>query len=285
LYFVWPPARIGVCTPGKQVPLEVEKEGEVLRTRLLVLLGLVAFATGCGGKNPVEPSQPGASVSSLIITGADSVLSSTSSSYTVSATLSDGSTRTILPVWTSSDPGVATVNSMGSVDGRSHGSTTLTATYEGRSASKTVRVITNYSGTWEGRYVVRTCADTGDLRDHDGGSCLAGPGRVGAILNITLTLAHSPTNASEIMATFPCCRGAFTGSVTADGGLNLSGSVYLPDFDYPEIALATIQVGQWESTLDGSGRMMGRWSSLYTSLEGRKGTVRSDNELVTMTRN
>lgn len=256
----------------------------MLRTRLLVP-ALLAFATGCGGgKSPAAPSQPGASVNSLIITGADTVLTSTSSNYTVSATLSDGSTRTILPVWTSSDPGVATVNSMGGVDGRSHGSTTLTATYDGRSASKTIRVVTNYSGRWEGRYVVRTCADTGDFTDHDGGSCLAGVGHVGAILNITLTLAHSSTNADEIIGTFPCCFGAFTGSVRADGGLNLSGTVNWPDFDDPEITIATIQVSQWESTVDGSGRMTGRWSSLLTSFSGRKGTVRSDNELVTMTK-
>lgn len=256
----------------------------MLLTRLLVLPGLLAFATGCGGKSPVEPTQPGASVSSLIITGADSVLTGTSSNYSVSATLSDGSTRTILPVWTSSDPGVATVNSMGSVDGKSHGSATLTATYEGRNASKTVRVITNYSGTWAGRYVVKTCSDTGDLTDHDGGWCRSGPGRVGAVLGITLTFAHNSANPSEIMATLPGYLGTFTGTVRADGGLNISGLVNWPDFDYPDIALATIQVDQWESTLDGSGRMMGRWSSLYTALGGRKGTARSDNELVTMVR-
>ena len=43
--------------------------------------------------------------------------------------------------------------------------------YQGRSVSRTVQVVNNYGGTWEGTYVVRACTDTGDLTDHDGGWC------------------------------------------------------------------------------------------------------------------
>jgi hypothetical protein len=261
-----------------------DKEVEMLRSRLLVVLGLLPLVTGCEGKTPLEPSQTATNVTALAITGDDSVLTGTSTSYSVSATLSNGSTRTIVPMWTSSDPAVASVNSMGGVDGRMHGSITLTANYEGRSASKTVRVVNNYSGTWQGRYIVRTCTDTGDFTDHDGGWCRAGLERVGSVLGITLTLAHSSTNASEVIGTLPCCNGTIAGIVRADGGLDLSGSVTEPDFDYPEIAIGTVQVARWESRLDGAGSMSGQWSWTHTSLTGRRGSVHTDNELVTMTR-
>jgi hypothetical protein len=253
----------------------------MLRTQSLVVLGLLAFAVGCDGKSPVQPSQPGTAVTGLAITGADAVVTGGSANYTVTATFGDGSTRTILPAWTISNPGVISVDSMGRVEGRAHGSATLTASYNGQSASKTVQVFNNYAGTWEGRYIVRACADTGDLTDHDGGWCKAGPERVGSVLGIAMTLVQS---GSEVTGRLPCCDGTITGIVRADGRLNLSGSVTEPDFDYPEIAIGTLQVGPWDSNLEGTNGMTGQWTWVYTSLSGRKGTSHTENELVTMTR-
>jgi hypothetical protein len=253
----------------------------MLRRHSLVPLSLLAVALGCNAKTPMQPNQPGTAVTGLAITGADAVVTGGSANYTVTATFGDGNTRTILPAWSVSNPGVATVDSMGRVEGRAHGSTTLTATYNGQNASKTVQVFNNYGGTWEGRYIVRTCTDTGDFTDHDGGSCKAGPSRVGSVLGITMSLIQ---NGSEVTGTLPCCRGTITGIVRSDGRLTLSGSVNEPDFDDPGIAIGTLQVGPWESSLEGTGGMTGQWTWLYTSLTGRIGTMRTENELVMMTR-
>ena len=89
------------------------------------------------------------------IAGPDAVLTGLSASYSVTATLSDGITGTVRPAWTSSNAEVASVDSGGRVEGRGHGSTNLTASYQGRSVSKTVQVVNNYGGTWEGSYVIR----------------------------------------------------------------------------------------------------------------------------------
>jgi len=252
--------------------------------RLLAVLGIVAVANACGGKTPAAPSQPGTTVSGLVITGADAILTGLSTGYTVKAAFADGSTRTIAPVWTSSNPAAASVDSMGGLTGRTHGETTLTATYEGRSVSKTVRLVNNYAGTWEGRYVVKGCADTGDLTDHDGGWCLAGPGRVGTVYAITMTLVQGGSDLNEITRTFGHSRDTITGEVTADGRLVLAGTLPERDFDYAEVVIGTVQFSAWDTRLDTSGGMVGGWSQDSTSYTGRRGTAHTVNELVTMTR-
>ena len=83
----------------------------------------------------------------LIISGIDAVLTGVSTTYTVTATLSDGTTRAVSPTWTSSNTDVASVDSSGRLEGRAHGTTTLTATHDGISATKSVQVVNNYRGT------------------------------------------------------------------------------------------------------------------------------------------
>ena len=266
---------------GATVTKNTGREDRMLRRHSLAALSLFAFTLGCDAKTPMQPSQPATTVTGLAITGADAVVTGSSASYSVTATFGDGSTRTILPAWTISNPAVASVDSMGRVEGRTHGSTTLTAAYNGQSASKIVQVFNNYGGTWEGRYIVRVCSDTGDFTDHDGGWCKAGPERVGSVLGIAMTLVQS---GGEVTGTLPCCRGTIAGVVRPDGRLNLSGLVTDPDFDYPEIALGTLQVGPWESNLEQTGGMTGQWTWVYTSFAGRKGTLQTENEFVTMTR-
>ncbi len=256
----------------------------MLAARLLAVLGLVAVANGCGDKNPATPSQPATTVTGLALTGDDAILTGLSTRYTVNAALADGSTRTIAPVWTSSNPGVGSVDNIGGFTGRTHGSTTLTATYEGRSVSKTVQVVNNYAGTWEGRYVVKACTDSGDRTDHDGGWCLAGPGRVGTVYPITMTLVQGGKNLNEITRTFGHLRDTIAGEVTADGRLVLAGTLPERDFYYAEVVIGTVQFSSWDTNLDTAGGMTGGWSEDSTSYTGRRGTSHTVNELVTMTR-
>jgi hypothetical protein len=126
---------------------------EEMHTRKLGrVLMMAALVTACGDKpNPVGPhSAPASAVASLVISGADYVLTGSTTAYTATATLSDGSMRTVTPSWSSSAVNVATVDNAGRLDGRAHGSTTLTAAHDGRSASKTVQVVNNYGGSWSG---------------------------------------------------------------------------------------------------------------------------------------
>jgi hypothetical protein len=252
--------------------------------RLICVLALVALTTGCGDENPTRPSGSGTAVTGLAITGPDAVLTGLSTSYTLTATSADGSTRTVTPAWTSSNPAVASVDAAGRLGGRSHGSTTLMATYEGRSVSKPVQVVNNYGGTWVGKYVIRACTDTGDLTNHDGGWCLAGPGRVGTVEGILLKLAQSGNNLSDVTGTIGSFRETVTGTVSPDGRLSLSGTLIVRDFYYDDITLETVQLDSWDTILDGSDGMTGRWSEDLTFLTWRIGTAHTENEFVAMTR-
>jgi hypothetical protein len=250
---------------------------------LILALALVDLSIGCGDKTPTRPSGSVPAVTGLEITGADAVLTGLSARYTVTATLSDGTTRTGPAAWTSSPAGVATVDTGGRLEGRAHGSTTLTASFEGRTVSKTVQVVTNYGGTWDGRYVIRACTDTGELTDHDGGWCANGPGRVGTVAGLRMTFVQSGSHLREITGTIVGYPETIAGAVSAEGRLSLGGTLTLRNFDSPDAVIATLEVSSWETTLDGS-RMTGRWAEDFTSFAGCIGTAHMEHELVMMTR-
>ena len=171
--------------------------------RLALVIVITAFATACNGKsNPAAPTAPAAT--DLTIIGVDAVRTGLVTNYTVTATLSDGTKREVTATWTSSNTGVASVDSAGRLVGVAHGSTDLTASHEGRSVSKTVQVVNNYDGHWEGTYVVTACNDSGIYRDGVYGPpytdvpwCQAFD-RVGSVHSITLNLSQGGGNQSVI---------------------------------------------------------------------------------------
>ena len=138
------------------------------RFSLASALALVILVLGCGSHSPTAPPAS-STVTGVTITGVDTLLTGLSTFYTVTAALGDGTSRTVTPIWGSSNPEVATVDVTGRLEGRAHGSTILTASSGGQAVSKTVRAINNYGGTWEGRFVVNACdAPPGCVRG-DGG--------------------------------------------------------------------------------------------------------------------
>jgi hypothetical protein len=255
------------------------------------VLMIAALATACGDKpNPVGPNPPPASpVASLVISGADYVLTGSTTAYTVTATLSDGSMRTVTPSWSSSAVDVATIDTAGRLDGRAHGSTTLTAAHDGRSASKTVQVVNNYGGSWSGRYIIRACKDSGVFTDGITGDDVPWCqvlNRIGSA-SFAFTLVQTGRNYSEIRATFgPECdsftgSGTISGVVTADGRLNVEGTLKaLEWFCNPDMDL---QLRGWDTNLEGADNMTGRWAQNRT-IFGQQGSAYEEVELVTMSR-
>ena len=80
------------------------------------------------------------------------------------------------------------------------------------------------------------------------------------------------------------CSEPITGAVTADGRLNLSGTVTERDFDAPDFTIATHSLRAWDTKLNGSDGMTGRWSEDFTSLVSCLGTAHIAHEFLTMTR-
>jgi hypothetical protein len=255
----------------------------VHRVRVALAIVSVVLTTGCNGKNPAGPSPPAApTVTGLVITGVDAVLTGVSTTYAATATLSDG-TRAVTPEWTSSNTNVASVDSAGHLSGRAHGSTDVTASYAGRTASKTVQVVNNYAGTWDGQYIIRACTDSGDLTNRDGGWCRGGPGRVGTVNGILLTLVQGGKNLSEITGTVGSFPETIAGVVTADGRLSLVGGPFAVWDWEGTVILGTWQIRAWDTNLSGPGVMTGRWSQDYASVYFRIGNAKMENEFVTMT--
>lgn len=262
------------------------KEMRILK--LATVLLIATLVTACGDKpNPVAPSPPAApAVASLVINGTDYVLTGSTTTYTATVTLSDGSTRTVTPSWSSSAVNVATVDNSGHLDGQAHGSTTLTAVHDGRSASKTVQVVNNYAGGWSGRYIIRVCRDSGIFRDGIyGGSYVDVPwcqalNSIGSEQSFAFTLFQTGSNYSEVRATFPD-GGTISGVVTADGRLTLAGTLKVLDW-YGD-HWGDLQFSGWDTNRDGAGGMTGRWAQNLTMV-GQQGSAYEEVELVAMSR-
>ncbi|HET7696277.1 MAG TPA: Ig-like domain-containing protein [Vicinamibacterales bacterium] len=250
---------------------------------------MLAAALGCGSKpNPAAPTAPaGPSISSLVINGADYLLTGGAAAYTATVTLSDGSSRSVTPSWTSSDTRVAAVAGAGRLEALAHGAIALTAVHEGFSASKTVHIVNDYGGSWSGRYVINVCRDSGVFADGIvGGGYVDVPwcralNKVGSEHAFAFTIAQSGSDYGAIRATFGPDAGSISGSVTADGRLNLDGTLALLDW-YGD-HFGDLRFSGWNTTLDGAARMSGRWAQDYT-MRGQPGSAYEEVELLTMTR-
>ena len=162
--------------------------------------------------------------------------------------------------------------------GHSHGSFVLTASFAGRDVSKTVQVINNYRGRWEGQYRIAACEDTGDLSDHDGGWCRT-ESVPGTVRPIVIDVAQSGTSLAEVVANL--WGGTYHGSVTDDGRLTLNGSNDLFDWDH-EYVVAIREI-RWEANLAGNA-MVGHFQENLRSIVFRIGNARVEYELTPMTR-
>jgi hypothetical protein len=167
-------------------------------------------------------------VTGITIGGPDAVRTGFASDYTVSVSLSDGSSKLSASAsCTSSDPSVASIAAPCRLTGTKHGSATLTVSSQGRTTSKTVNVVNNYGGSWTGNSRVTTC-DDGGFYLFDEHWC---EDFHYALTPFSLILTQSGGGQDQISGTIslelysnePPLRGTVSGSVTNDGRLLLSG--------------------------------------------------------------
>lgn len=246
--------------------------------QLVSAVALVMLTVGCASNAPTSPTAGTPTVSGLAIHGVDAILTGAAADYTVAVTLSDGTSKAVTPAWTSSNPTVATINDAGRLEGRSHGSTILTASSAGQTVSKTIRVINNYGGSWDGEFVVN--------------GCNAPPGACASLeidvfsFPVSLRVSHSEADPGQVSAeftlpTFAQLQSRLSGSVTSDGRLTLSGSAPVTTRDGRLVG--TFTVGAWDTILVDGSSMKGHWVQRLTLATPAYDEI-MENELLTMKR-
>lgn len=255
-----------------------------LRLIAAALAAATVAACGGGGSTPSSPTPPASTtppaptVSALRIDGLDAIRTGFFSDYTATATLSNGTTQTVTPTWTSSNSSIASVDSSGRLTGINHGSITLTATHQGAAASKNVAIVTNFGGTWSGRYVMRVCDQSGAFATIRYCQNLGGVGSQGSM---GLSLTQSGNDRTQITGaiSFGTLTGNVTGNVTGDGRLVLGSNFTVTS----QGVTFSFRIGGWETRISGTSNMTGRWADNLAAI-GVAGNAYTENEIVTLTR-
>jgi hypothetical protein len=115
-----------------------------------------------------------------------------SQSFSANVTLSNGTTQAATPTWTSDNQSVLTIASSGQATAVAHGASTISASAQGSSATRAVRVYQDYQGTWSGSYRVRVCDEQGIFA----GALCSTNFVPGTLLPIRITLTQTGASAS-----------------------------------------------------------------------------------------
>ena len=120
---------------------------------------LVVASIGCGHGSPAAPSPTALAVGS---SGAQLFLGA-SETFSATITLSDGTTEAATgAVWSTDAAAIATVDSTGRVTARASGTVTVIADASGLHATKVIRVLPNYGGSWKGPRAIGNCSALGN---------------------------------------------------------------------------------------------------------------------------
>jgi hypothetical protein len=214
-------------------------------------------------------------VTSIAVSGLDAIRSGFFSQFSATATMSNGTTQSITPTWASDNTTIATVDSSGNVTGVANGNANIAATFQGRSGSKGVRIVSNFGGSWTGTYRITKCDQSGAFA----GWC-AGLGGVGAILPMTLSLTQGGGSRDQISGTISLgsITGNINGNVTGDGRLILGGSFTVSSSGFTFL----FTFGGWETRLSGLTGMTGNWAHSLSAI-GSVGNAYQENTIVTAT--
>jgi hypothetical protein len=239
----------------------------------VIPLVLVVVLASCGGGRNGSPSNPTPlpTITGLGVTSSTDLLKiSQSETFTLTAMMSDGSTRPVTGTWRSDSSAVATVDSNGRVTGVSSGETAISAESGGsRATPRTIRVVPDYQGRWSGDWRVAGCSADGDWSRTD--ICRSVP--VGALSPFALALTQDRDNAAGNV-TLDDVTGPAQGPIRPGGELTLAGAFTAAD----EGIVLEITIADWETITTDNQRMTGRFTMTFRAA-GLQGAVRFSGEL------
>ncbi len=223
---------------------------------LCLVCGVAGAASACGssGASTLSPSLLPTVTGVTLAVNPPGVGASNSASG--AATLSNGTSAAVSTGYTSDAPLVATITSAGVITGVSIGDVTLSLDYQGFHASKKVRVLPNYNGTFIGTYVITSCADTGGFAvPAETPFCSQFP------LNTALSIGFLNTQSADLttltgLFALGSLQGTGTGVIAAAGGLTYTGSI--------TSTTAKITLQNFTATSPSIGHMTGQFQIVWT---------------------
>lgn len=238
-----------------------------------IALVLAFGLASCGGDEggPAAPTPPPATVTALAITSSTDLLKINQSEvFTVTATMSNGSTATVTATLRSENSSVAAVDANGRVTGIGSGETAITAESNGvRATPRMIRVLPDYHGRWSGDWRVAGCTADGDWARTN--ICRDVP--VGSLAPFALALTQDRDTAAGSV-TLDDVTGPVQGSIRLGGQLNIVGTFTTTD----QGVVLDSTVADWETITTDNQRMTGGFALVFRAA-GLQGSVRFNGEL------
>jgi hypothetical protein len=178
---------------------------------------------------------------------------------TATATFSNGSSSPIASGFGTDTPSVATVSSTGGVTGVSIGDVTIFVDYQGMRASKRMRVLPGYGGTFVGTYAVGTCVATGGFFSTDPAENFCTEFTTGRQLSIAMQSAQS-ADLTAVTGQFALGNavGTGTGTISSAGTLTYSGAIAFAG------DTTRMDLRNWTATSPTPGRIAGSFEMVWT---------------------
>jgi hypothetical protein len=184
-------------------------------------LGAMLLVSVSCSSSKGTPTPPSPTVTSVTFSSSTDFLKVKETvTFAATARYSDGSSAPVTD-WRSDAPSVATVDAAtGKVTGVSAGMATIVATRDGMSATKPIRVVPDFAGTWKGGYTVTSCSGS------------TGVCRVGNVGPVEFEFSQNRENVSASIdygLVFPggdvyYLSGRVSGTIDTSGHLKLTGA-------------------------------------------------------------
>ena len=204
------------------------------RQTLVVLIMFALGGFGCSGTttSPSAGTPPGTPAIVALTLDSSRILTGRESAPAVFVELQGGTRQGVAAALATSNGAVISVTPSGMLKGENLGTATVTASYRGFTATRSMTVEPDYTGVWSTFYTVTACADHGEFlasgwcRQVSSGPMPVsiGLGRVGAGVNVYRSL-----EGTAVFGSVPC---RLTLRVNDDGSASghCSFSLYSPSF-------------------------------------------------------
>lgn len=234
----------------------------------IVILIVALGANGCGS-SPTSPTVRNALLLHLTLSPSLTTLAvGRVQQFTANAVFDDGHAEPVAATWRSDNPQAAAVGEQGLVTPIGPGLATITASFGGRAAVLTLKVIQDVSGHWEGQGAATACQAT--VADRCA-SILRQPAA-----RIALFVDQID---QQIRALVFVGGASFRTEVWADGIVSDSGAMTLTGEYRVEVLpqrFVLMRIANWSSTIQSDGTMAGTTVTLRESNVAQVETERID---------